>query len=539
VPLPQPNEVWPPKPLEYVFSDLARWSAWFSGSADELSRVYGGAEDHRIRQTWTASGGLVGAVTRFFWGKRPSPGEQHTKLHVPVAAEIAQVSADLIFGQPPTVLVADDDVTQARLDELIGDRGGIQLHEAAEACAALGHVYLRVGWDRDIDPTGPLLSTIDADAAFANYSYGHLRDVCFVREWVDGGSVLRHFESHEPGVIFHAAYLGDAYNIGRIVPLEAHPQTADLVDSTMFADDSRPGVGIETGIDRLDVVGVANQRSKTWRHLPAARDLGVPDIAGCEQVLDALDNCWSSWMRDIRHGRSRIHVPMHMMDNKGLGKGAEFDLDRELYVGLTSLPDGPLQLEATQFKIRYEEHAATATALLERIVGGAGYSLQTFGLDPSTSTQTATESWARQNRTQNTRNGKLRHWDRAVRDLSWILLAVDQAQFGGHGNPDLPVTVQFADTVSDSQLTRAQTATMLRSAAAASTRTLVELVHNDWDGEEIDAEVDLIHLEEGMTATQPDMTNPDGNAPPLDASVQPGGVEPAGGTGLDTSANTE
>jgi hypothetical protein len=200
------------------------------------------------------------------------------------------------------------------------------------------------------------------------------------------------------------------------------------------------------------------------------------------------------------------------------------------------------QLVATQFKIRCEEHASTATALLERIVGGAGYSLQTFGLDPSTSTQTATESWARQNRTQNTRNGKLRHWDRAVRDLSWILLAVDRAQFDGQGDPDATVQVQFADTVSDSQLTRAQTATMLRSAAAASTRTLVELVHNDWDGEQIDEEVDLIHREEGMTSGQPDTANPDGNNPPLDASVQPPAgtdAELSGRTGLDLSANLD
>lgn len=536
--LPTSNGEWPPKPLECVFRDLSRWSAWSGGDPDELSRVYGGYSGNHD-STGFKSHGLMGSISRFFWGSKPRAGEPRTKLHVPVASEIAQVSADLIFGQPPSVTVKDDEATQERLDDLIGDRGGIQLHDAAESCAALGHVYLRVGWDRDVDPTGPLLSMIDADCALPSYAYGHLRAVTFIREWVDAGTVLRHFEAHEPGYVWHSAFLGDANNIGRAVPLDAHPQTIDLIDSEMVADDSRPGAGIATGIDRLDVVGVSNQRSKTWRHLPAARDLGVSDISGVEQSLDALDSVWTSWMRDIRHGRSRIHVPMHMMDNRGLGKGAEFDLDRELYVGLTSPPDGPLQLEATQFKIRYEEHAATASALLERIIGGAGYSLQTFGLDPSTSTQTATESWARQNRTQNTRNGKLRHWDRAIRDLSWVLLAVDRAQFNGQGNPDLPVEVQFADTVSDSQLTRAQTATMLRSAAAASTRTLVELVHNDWDGEQIDEEVDAIHLEEGLTAAVPDTTNPDGNAPPLDASVQPPGAELTGRTGLDLSANTD
>lgn len=544
----EPNAPWPPKSLECVTRDVARWSAWWSGSADELSRVYGGQHGYGPHQqplSWAAQGGLKGAVQRWFWGSKPKPGEQRTKLHVPVAGEIAQVSADLVFGQPPSVLVPGDEVTQARLDSLIGDRGGIQLHQAAEAAAALGHVYMRVGWDLDVDPKNPLLSVVDADAAYASYAYGHLRSVVFVREWNFDGVVLRHMETHEVGAVFHSAFLGDANNLGRAVPLDAHPETADLVDPAMFVDDRYAGAGIETGIDRLDVVGVANQRTKTWRHIPEAVDLGVADISGCEQDLDALDDVFSSWMRDIRHGRSRVFVPMFMLDNLGLGKGAMFDEDREIFSPVNSMEsDSALntQLVATQFKIRHEEHMATATALLDRIIGGAGYSLQTFGLDRSTSTLTATESWALQQRTQSTRNGKIRHWDRAVRDLSWILLAVDRAQFGGQGNPDADIEVQFADTVSESQLTRAQTATMLRTAAAASTRTLVELVHNDWDGEQIDTEVDLIHEEEGMTGPAPEMPNVNGNHPPLDTAVQPPtgtSAELTGRTGLDTSANLD
>ncbi len=509
MPLPQPNSEWPPDNRSRVYRDLAAWSAWWSGDPDMLSLVYSGFGPYGGVGSFnrTANGGRMGvfpAIHRFFWGEKQRPGESQSKLHVPVAAEIAQISADLMFGQPPTVTIADDTdkATQDRLDLLLSDRAATQLHEAAETCAALGHVYLRVGWDRDIDPTGPLMSVVDADAAYAKYAYGHLIEVTFVREWDFGnGDVLRHLELHEVGVIWHAAYLGGLRNLGRQVPLSMHPQTTDVIVDGMIADDARAGSGIETGLDILDVVGVANQRSKTWRHLPQARDLGAADIAGVEGSLDALDDVFSSWMRDIRHGRSRIHVPMHMLEPRGPGRGDGFDLDRELYVGLEAPPDGALQLTATQFAIRFQEHHQTAIALLERIVGGAGYSLQTFGLDKAHTAQTATESWARQNRTQNTRNGKLRHWNRALLDLTKVLLAVDNAQFGGTNNVDAEVTVQFADTVSDSQLTRAQTAQLLRSAEAASTRTLVELVHNDWDGDQIDAEV--ARIEGDATAQQP------------------------------------
>jgi SPP1 Gp6-like portal protein len=527
MPLPAPNETWPPKHLERVYCDLARWSAWFSGDPDELSRVYGG--DYRPlgrgwehdNGSWSARGGLVGALNRWFWGERVSPGEKRTKLHVPLAAEIAQVSADLLFGQPPSFLAKKDETAQERLDDLLSDRSQAQLHEAAETCAALGHVYLRVGWDRDVDPTGPLLSVVDADAAYPVYRFGHLMEVTFCREWCYDGVVLRHLELHEPGMIWHAAYLGDYRNLGRLVPLSSHPETADLADQEMIADETRAGSGIPTGIDVLDVVGVANARSRTWRHIPAAQDLGRADISGVEADLDALDDTFSSWMRDVRHGRSRIHVPGHMLEDHGRGNGATANLDRELYVGLNSPPDGDLQLQATQFNIRHVEHAETARGLMERIVAGAGYSLQTFGMERSTTTMTATESWAQQVRSQHTRNGKLRRWNEALLQLTKILLLVDQAQFGGKASPDAEIEVQFADTVSESQMVRAQTVQILRAADAASTRTVVEMFHNDRDGEWIDEEVQRIEAGND-SGEMPDLTAmPADGMNPSDPGAQP------------------
>lgn len=506
MPLPPPNTMWPPQELEQVHTDVARWSAWWSGDPDQLSQVYGG-EITTTERSFSERGGLMGAVQRFFWGQKPTPGEQRTKLHLPLAAEIASVSADLLFAQPPTITCTHK-ATQDRIDQLMGDHGGALLHQGAESCAALGHVYLRGGWDMDVDSRDPLGSVVDADAAFPTHRYGRLVEVTFCREWVDGGTVLRHLELHEPGIIWHAAYLGDHRTLGRQVPLEAHPQTAGLVVDGMVADDRRDGLGIETGFDRLDVVGIPNARSRAWRHLPAARDLGRADIAGLEGVLDALDDVYSSWMRDIRHGRSRLHVPAHMLESQGLGKGAQANLDQELYVGLEAPPDGPLQLEATQFKIRYEEHRASADQLAERIVSGAGYSPQTFGFDAD-SALTASENWSRQIRSQHTRNGKARYWKPAVADYVWTLLAIDNHIFGGRNDLDAEIVVEFADTVSESTLARATTAQALRTAEAASTRTLVEMVHNDRDADWVDQEVLRIELgdekvREAQAALEPD-----------------------------------
>ena len=486
MPIPAPNSEWPPPAFQHPHKDVTAWGAWWSGCPERLSRVYGGSQTTAER-SWERRGlgSALQTAARWFWGEQTNVGQKRTKLHVPVAADIAAVSADLLFGSPPKITV-EHEQTQERLDTLLGEHAQSQLHEAAEVCAALGHTYLRVGWDFEVDSTQPLLSVVDADAAFPTYRYGRLMEVTFVREWAEGSDVYRHLEHHTRGLIEHALYLGDHSNLGRVIPLAERGDTAMLADGIQQLQDGRQG--IVTGLDTLTVVGIANAPTRTWRNNPAARDLGRADVSGVEPVLDALDDAWSSWMRDLRHGRSRIHVPQHMLESAGRGKGATADLDRELYVGLTSPPDGPLQLEATQFAIRYAEHSATTLALLKECVSGAGYSPQTFGLE-SDAALTATESWARQKRSRDTRAAKIRRWRPALIDLTRLMLAVDRQYFRGQGDPEQRPDVLWPDAVSESQQSVAQTASLWRAAEGASTETIVKLLHPDWDDALITEEV--------------------------------------------------
>lgn len=516
--LPAPNAEWPPPAFKTPCRDVEAWSAWWAGCPERLSRVYGGSQTTAER-SWERRGlgTALQTAARWFWGQQTNPGQQRTKLHVPVAADISAVSADLLFGAPPKITV-EDETTQERLDELIGEHVQSQLHEAAEVCAALGHAYLRVGWDYEVDDTQPLLSVVDADAAFPVYRYGRLMEVTFVREWCEGSDVYRHLEHHTKGLIEHALYLGDHSNLGRIIPLNDRADTAMLADGITQLTDGRQG--IVTGLDMLTVIGVANAPTRTWRNNPAARDLGRADIAGVEPVLDALDDAWSSWMRDLRHGRSRLHVPQNMLESQGRGKGAIADIDRELYVGLVSPPDGPLQLEQTQFAIRYAEHQATCLSLLKEAVSGAGYSPQTFGLDTDAAL-TATESWARQKRSRDTRAAKIRRWRPALIDLVRLMLAVDRQYFRGQGDPEKRADVLFPDAVSESQQSLAQTASLLRAAEAASTETLVKMVHQDWDQELVDEEVAKIEGEK--QAAMPQAFDPSGQTvdPHMDPNADP------------------
>jgi A118 family predicted phage portal protein len=401
------------------------------------------------------------------------------------------------------------------------------LAEAAELGAALGGTYLRVTWDRDTHPDGSFLSAVDADGAWPEFRFGRLVAVTFWRVMTDDGDrVVRHLERHETragvGVIFHGLYEGTRENLGRVVPL-----TVETVGPAML-NELADGNMISTETPGLAVVYVPNQRpQRRWRHDPIGKNLGRSDLDGVEGLMDALDETYTSWMRDVRLGKARLLIPDSMLESLGPGNGAAWDADREVYVGLNALITGGqtsgLPVEAQQFAIRWAEHQNTARDLVEQHLRTSGYSTQTFGMDEGTrGTTTATEIIARQQRSYMTRDRKVRLWRPAIADLIEKMLAVDAVLFAS-GVEAVRPAVAFPDGVQDSPLVLAQTAQALRTAEAASTETIVRMVHPDWDDQQITAEVAEIVKE--AAAANPPMADPFGNphaGPALDPSVTRG-----------------
>ena len=492
MPLPNSGTPWPPKALAAITPTLAEHAAWWAGDTAGLEKTYQSAA-WRNRPSQYA-GGVVGAVSRMWWGRPVADGGAQTtrKLHVPIAGDLCQASADLLYSEAPAFTV-DHAATQDRLAELVDD-GLLQvLAEGAEEGAALGGHFLQVVWDQEIEPTRPFLSAVAADAALPEFRWGRLVRVTFwhiVR--TEGQQVWRHLELHEldpagTGVIRHGLYQGTPSDLGVRVPLTDDPSTAGLVTEHLIDGDT-----ISTGSPGLAVVYVPNQRpQRRWRSDPLGQHLGRSDLDGIEGLMDALDEAYSSWMRDIRLGKARLLVAGTALDDKGPGQGVGFDTEREIFTPLSVAPSASKDVlgiaQAEQFAIRHEEHRATCLALLERILSAAGYSPATFGLDDgSGAAQTATEVKARQQRSFLTRDRKLRVIRPALSDLLHKLLAVDAAVFNTAITPSRP-QVEFPDGVQESLLSLAQTAQALRTAEAASTDTLVRMLHPEWDDEQVDA----------------------------------------------------
>jgi A118 family predicted phage portal protein len=540
MPLPGNGQTWPPAQLANILPLYAVWNAWWAGNPDELSSLYGGRTGYDPTSTGffaSDAGGFratVGrAIQRWFWGEATRGPDRRVKLHVPIAAELCQASADLLFSDTITV-EADDQSTQDRLADLIDDGFHTEIATAAEVAAALGGVYLRVTWDATISPDAPFLTHVDADQAIPEFMWGRLTAVTFWQVVArDGKQVWRHLERHEldaagNGIILHGLYEGSDEKLGHVVPLTDQPATAPLatmVNSFGAISSESPG---------LCVRYVPNQRpNRRWRTDPLGRNLGRSDLDGPEQLMDALDEVYTSWMRDIRLGKARLMIARQLIDNAGTGSGSAFNAEQEAYAAVNMLQGDNTSINdlitQSQFAIRVQEHKDTAGQLILDILQAAGYSQETFGIyDGGGSTKTATEIEAKQQRSLLTRDRKIREWRPALQEILEKLLWVDKAIFNSKVTP-APPDVSFPDAVQESQLTLAQTAQLLRAADAASDETIVGMLHPDWDEDDVGEEVAKIQAQRQQSAVPDPLTMFDMAHGGMSDGGTGGGAESGGG----------
>lgn len=514
MPMPTGGE-WPPRDHQPAYQAYREWHAWYVGEPDLLGEVYVNRRDlpfvPRVRPS-QYQGGVFGRLSRWFWGTPPRTDSRDPRLHIPAAADLARVSADLLFAEPPSLALPKDKQastdpnapkkaaatpTEQRLADVAQEIARLLL-EGAEVAAALGDVYLRVTVDRELSPDRAFITRVDADGALPRYRSGRLLEVTF---WsllqVDGQRHIRLLEHHSRGRIEYALYDGTETELGRRVPLTEHADAAYLAE---LVDD---GAGQNTGVpDRLAVVPWPNiGPQRRWRTVPSQRYLGRSDFDGVEPLFDALDRVWSSWMWDIQAGRGRIIVPDVYLESNGPGKGASWDSEREIYAGLNMLPQPGGEnnmITIAQFAIRVQEHRETCDAIWREILRAPRYSEQTFGEQgDGAGPVTATEIGANERVSFTTRDRKLMIARDVIMEIVELQMAMEKALGlpAARGVEPIRPDVTFGETVSADPLTQAQTAQALKAAGAASTRTLVEMLHANWDTEQIDAEVKAIEGE--------------------------------------------
>ncbi|MFB7776914.1 capsid protein [Streptomyces bauhiniae] len=500
MPLPDKGTRWPPV-HPAIQADMADWSAWFSANPDRLAYRY--QNRHRdnsrfgtpLNRPSQYRGGMVGRVARWFWGEPTPLGEKRAALHMPLARDIARTSSDLLYSEPPT-LKSENTKTQEVLEDLLNTGLVRTLIAAGETSAALGGAYLRIVWDTDISDR-PWITLVHADDAAPEFVHGRLKAVTF---WTviacDGQRVVRHLERHEPGRVLHGVYDGTEDNLGKSIPLEAFDETSDYL----------PGRVLPTGMEkRLLVAYLPNTMfAPDWRDIPGAAGLGTSDYQGAETFLSAIDETYTSWMRDIRLAKSRIIVPSGYLLNLGPGQGSVWE-DREVYAPMNVPPTSDQQITLNQFEIRHEQHRATIEELVGKVIRNGGYSSGTFGDDSSGPAATATEIKARTARSMSTRARKAELSVPGLADITEsYLMLLASGMFPGYADvvierPD----VEFQDSVQDDIKTLAETTALLAQAEAMSTEAKVAFLHPDWTDTEQREEVDRLLKETGRAVEDP------------------------------------
>lgn len=517
MPLPTDSPLWPPKDCQQVAKHYREWGAWYSGDSQELRKFYqvnngfGALIDPKNYPD--SANNMLDQVSRFFWGNPPEQGNvRDAKLHVPLAGDVASTSADLLFGEPPTWSIVDDlsgaEATQARMDKIVENGMVPALLEASEIGSALGGVYLRV--NIDIEMGTPTFDVIPPESASPEWIGNRLKAVTFWRELADEqGKIWRHLERHEVGWIYHGLYVGTDDRLGYPVDLRLRPETEGFY--AQVGDAGR----VMTGADVLSAEYIPNIRPN---RLIRGSNLGRSDYSGVEPVMDALDEAWSSLMRDVRLGKSRLIVPESYLESNGAGRGARFNAERELFVPVKAMPDNEgVSIESVQFDIRYDEHLAICRNLASQALRGAGYSAQTFGEGDQSGPATATEITSRERRSYTTRDRKIGYWRPPLARLSKAALQMDKYWFGSDaGDVSQAPNLEWPDGVQVDMETMSKVVQMLDSAKAISMRTKIQMVHPQWDDKQIDEEIELI---EGAETTEVEV---DPNADQFDEDV-PGG----------------
>jgi hypothetical protein len=446
----------PALPWQPVYTQYALHRAWFSGSSERLANTYASY--------------LQGYGLPFY--ERVAAKERAALVHVPVAGDIARLSASLLFSEEPSIAVLGSDSAETmptpiqaasdRLGVLLAQNGVVRrFREAAESCAAMGGVLWKINIDRTVQPDAPILSIAQADAAYPEFRHGRLvRCTFWTVEDESKDSYTRLLETYEPGRVTTQRYRGSVGVLG-----------ASVGDVEV----------VETRVPELLCGYVPNMLPNRMFANGVGMHLGQSDLSGLEGLMDSLDEIYTDWLRDIQLAKHRILGDKTMFERSTDGT-TRFNLDTQVYEGLDSVSNAALslsdQLTMTNFAIRSEDHARTFTSTLRTIYAMAGYAFTASGMEESGQVESGKALKVRDRKSFVTRNDKSGYWEEGLQQACYRLLQVDATQFSGPAPQ--PVEVELSDSVDPDPLEQAQTIELLNRAQAASVDTLVAMLHPKW-----------------------------------------------------------
>lgn len=436
------------------------------------------------------------------------------RVHVPVAAEVAETAAAFLFGAG----VRWDDEEA----ELLADDIGLTevLVPAASRGSGLGETWFRLGWHEG----AVYVEDIDPRNVAPTWRAGRLRSAQVYNPLpTHDGRDWAHVETHSAGVVEHRLYQVGTMSVGTTgvstsvltgpLPLVNHPSTfgwagPELDDTGALKLDgsgapvpSNAEVGYtelpESMDDRMLLVGVINAMPRDFRVG------GRADTEGSESLMAAVDEAISALMRDVRLGKVRLIVSETALDQAPtLGKstltGLAFDASAEVFspLGTGQSMGENTPIVAVQPDIRSNEHLDVARDLTRRIIALAGYDPESVVSHRTTLPESAAARRLRESTSLRTTAAKAQRWVPVLEEL--VSSAGHLRAFLGTGDSVGEPTAELQPVVSPDRAEIARGVALQRQSGVMSREQAVRELHQAWDDAEVLAEVEKIASEGSM-----------------------------------------
>jgi hypothetical protein len=475
-----PNGQWPIPAEERLQRELNTWVALREGDRDTLKRV----ADWPARRAYRVD---------------------------PLPERIADAWAHYLVGEDPRIVSAQD--ADAGLWETLLERDfPSELERGVNIAVSEGETWSRVYVDERVS-TRPLLEWVSRRGVLPLWIGGRLMAAGLVTELrlPDGATkqtVYRHMEAHAAGGVVNVLFRGRNDRIGDLIPLDNHPDTAELLPSW---DHGLPGMLV----DRIP------------NRLRGDKRIGISDYSGILDYLLDLNEAASIGAHNARlTARKRAVIPASAIDQPDpLGVTGDvpnqardevprprFDAGEEVFV------EDPLdsELGRSTNPMRVLEYSFDAAALIawkrdlvESAVTRAGLAVQYVGVGAGAEGYaiSGTALRLRLIPTDATGKGKARYLNDGLPRILSTMAQVDALprNGGGFGRPwsaplEQPVVERRPGLPVDEpeEATRLQT---LVNAGLMSKRTAIKTLHPEWDDDEVSAELDEV----GANAPPPSM----------------------------------
>lgn len=464
-------------PVAWLWNDYERAFAWYSGDPKRIIKEEAATDGNR------------------FWAS-----DEKIKLHVPIAADIAALSAGMIFAESPSITCAHER-SKERIEEIFKDGGAYStLLEAAELCSVCGGVFLKWSWNKEDGM--PVLTAVPANCGLPKWIGGKVAEIklwSIVREDETGGAIWRLEETYtKDGHIRTKLYKGTQNELGDEYSLKAIDETAGILP------DANSGTGV------MLAVYVPNMLPN--RNKPHTR-FGRSDFDSLYGLMDALDEAYSAMQRETRMTKTTVIVPAEYLSKRQNIFGPDNPYCRQDQFVYTNATGAFTALEIDSGmnaspitvinpEIRAESRIAVCDDLVKRIFTEAGYAPQSAGIEIQGNAESGTALSVRERKTIRTAETKKTHWWHAIVDLIGAMLKLDAAVFHSGVDPNAEFSVELPSNTQPDIGQLAEIIEQLERAGAVSVETKVAMLHPDWDEEKRAAEVARIRRDSGYDAQQ-------------------------------------